>query len=127
MQLREFDLSRDALPIDEIFKKQPELGIPNLRNVLDNAVIERDGELVAYGVVKIFAEGVLIVNRAKTRKREKAEIVLKTINRAIDSCKKMGIEKFIVISNDSGYTKVLEKRFGFKEISGKTLFLELEE
>ena len=126
MKVREFEFARDVAPIDEIFQRQPELGIPSLYNVLDNAIIEKeDGSIAAYGVVKIFAEGVLIMNRDFTRKREKAEVVLKMINRAIESCKAQGIEKFIVISNDDAYTKVLKKRFGFDKMSGETLFLEL--
>jgi len=127
MRVREFEFGRDVAPIDEIFKRQPELGIPSLYNVLDNAIIEKeDGSIAAYGVVKIFAEGVLIMNRDFTRKREKAEVVLKMINRAIESCKTQGIEKFIVISNDDAYTKVLKKHFGFERMSGETLFLELK-
>jgi len=127
MKVREFEFDKDVGPIDAIFQRQPELGIPSLYNVLDNAIIEKeDGSIAAYGVVKIFAEGVLIMNRDFTRKREKAEVVLKMINRAIEACKAQGIEKFIVISNDNAYTKVLKKRFGFERMSGETLFLELD-
>jgi len=125
MRLRDFKMS-DAADIDSIFIRQPELGIPSLKNTADTAVIENgDGKVIAYGVVKLYAEGVLILDHS-IRKREKAESVILMVRRAIDVARKSGLENLYVISNDPNYTNCLKKRFGFKNSSGETLFLELE-
>jgi len=126
MILRDFNIFKDILPIDRIFKKQPELGVPSLRHVIDNCVIEKDEELIAYGVIKFFAEAIMIIDRENTRKREKAEALTKIIERGISSSKNMGIEKLFLISNDENFSKVLMRKYGFRRCSGETLALELE-
>lgn len=127
MRLREFDFATDAMEIDQIFRSQPDIDVPSLRHTYDNAVAENsNGRLLAYGVLKEFAEAVLIINRESTRKREKAAIIKLVISRAIKTCKKNHLEKLIIITEDESYSKVLEKRWGFKEIQGKVLSLEIE-
>ena len=127
MRIRDFDFTIDTSIIDDIFKKQPDLGIPSLKNVVDTAIVENSSEkVVAYGVIKLFAEGVLILDQ-DIRKREKAEAVIRMLKRAIKISRSGGIEQLYVISNDEGYTRCLEKRFGFKKASGQALFLELSD
>ena len=52
---------------------------------------------------------------------------MNSIDLAIKACKDTGIEQLYLISNSDSYTNVLKRKFGFKEASGKTLFLELDD
>src|SRR5215468_5646736 len=123
MEIVDFEYHKHADGVDIIFKSQPDLGIPSLKNVVDNAIIEEDGEVIAYGVIKLYAEGVLILNRSLP-KRERAEAVILMLSKALKVAKKSGLEQLYVTSTDDGYTEVLKNRFGFKEVPGKTLFVE---
>lgn len=126
MKMREFEF-KDAEGIDAIFKAQPSLGVPSLHNVVDNAVITNGNDkVIAYGVLKLFCEGVLILDQS-VRKRERAEAVKILLKRAIRSANAGGVENLYIISSDDNYTNVLKKRFGFKESIGKLLFLELDQ
>lgn len=126
MRLRTFNVN-DIDAITTIFNRQPDLGIPSIKNVADAAIIEdENGKIIAYGVVKLYAEGVLILDK-DVRKRTKSEVVINMIKRAIKAARNSKLEQLFVISNDANYSHCLMKRFGFKKTSGETLFLELED
>jgi hypothetical protein len=126
MKLREFNYEKDVQQIDEIFRRQPDIGVPSLNHVFDNGVVENgDGRSLAYGVVKEFAEAVLIIDR-RIRKREKASAIKLVIPRAINVCRENNLEKLVIITDEEGYINVLKKHYGFKEVGGKVLFLEID-
>lgn len=122
---RKFLIS-DVKEIDRIFRKQSDLGVPSLKNVIANYTFVKSGRIIGYGVIKMYAEAVLILDDS-IRKRDKAESTVHSLNLAVSTCQALGIEQLFVISNSESFTKVLKKKFGFKEASGKTLFLEFED
>jgi len=116
----------DVKQIDRIFKARDDVGVPSLKNVIINSTIvdSETQEIIGYGVVKCYAEAVLILD-PNIRKRVKCSAVATGVNFAIEMCKRKGIEQLFIFSNTDPYTKVLKNKFGFKQASGVTLFLEL--
>lgn len=123
VKLKDFEPS-DIEPINVIFERQPDLGVPNLRNVIVNSTIVKGKEVIGYGVVKMYAEAVLILDQM-VQKRDKGMALIHGLNLAISACSALKIEQLHIISNDENFTKVLQKRFSFKKASGTSLFLEL--
>lgn len=124
--LRKFQMD-DIDSIDEIFNRRgKDIGIPSLKNVIVNSTIVQDNKVIGYGVVKAYAEAVLILDPT-IRKRSKAAAVVNGLDFAIEQCKIAGVEQVFIFSNDKNYTKLLKKHYGFKETSGTTLFIELDE
>ena len=121
---REFKES-DIEGISRIFDKQPEIGVPSLKNVVINTTIENDkGEIIAYGVVKIFAEMVLIMDK-EIPKKSKAHALMEAMKTAILFSKKTGIEMLYAISSNESFTRVLENRWKMKRVPGTLLCLDL--
>ena len=120
--LKEFDWDRDVVPIDRIYKKQFEIGVPSLDNMISNkSIIDNEtGELIGYGVIKLFAEGILILDRS-IPKRKRAKAVDLAVNECIEQAKNAGLEKLYVLSNMPSYVGVLRKRYGFRECTGHSL------
>lgn len=116
----------DILPIDEIFRKQPELGVPSLKYMVVNCTIEdtEKNKVLAYGAVKIFSEAVLIMDKS-LRKRDRAMALMEAMKTAIVYSRDAGVEILYANSNDEGFTKVLENRYKFVRVPGTLLCLDL--
>jgi len=124
--LRDFQFDRDVMRIDDIFQRQPELGVPSLDNVVANASIidEDSGKLVGYGVIKLFAEGVLILDKSISKK-DKAKSIRIAVTDSIEKARTAGLEYLYVVSSMESYTEVLRNHFGFKECNGALLVKDL--
>lgn len=121
--LRETDIAK----IDEIFKKQPNMGVPSARNMVVNGVIEDTDKdkVIAYGVVKLFGEAVLILDK-DIRKRDKAKAIRQVMNIAISFSRDRNLEYLYLISNSGSFSEVLKKKYGFIKCPGELLMLDLE-
>ena len=123
--LRDFKLE-DIQPIDEIFRNQPDHNIPGLKHLIANATITDDNDkVIGYGVVKLFAEGVLLIDK-RIRKRDKALAVKLSVEKAICEAKKHGIEQLYFVTGNSSFADVLRKHWGFKNLKEEVLVLHLE-
>lgn len=116
----------DVIPINNIFERQPELGVPSLNNMIINAVFEDEDthEIIAYGVVKIFAEATLIMDRSKDKKM-KALTLIEAMKTAILYSRDAGVEMLYAISTNEEFTKCLKNRYKFQEVPGTLLCLNL--
>lgn len=117
----------DVIPINDIFERQPELGVPSLKNMIINAVMEDEDthEIIAYGVVKVFAEATLIMDRSKD-KRTKALALMEAMKTAILYSRDAGVEMLYAISTNESFTQCLKNRYKFKEVPGTLLCLNLD-
>lgn len=115
----------DIKAIDDIFKKQPGLGVPSTRNMVVNGIVEKDGKLLAYGVVKLFGEASLIVDN-DISKKDKAKVIREVMNIAILASRGKGLEYLYLISNSDSFSDVLRKSYGFINCPGQLLMLDLE-
>lgn len=124
--VRDFKIE-DVQPIDCIFKRQPSIGVPSLKNLVINATITDDnGKIVGYGAVKIFTEAVLILDKSLS-KQEKAKAVIEAMQTAILFSKDAGVEQLYAIASDPSFAEVLRHRYGFEECPGALLMLDLTE
>ena len=116
----------DITAINKIFKKQPELGIPSLNNLIVNGVVENtdSGQVIAYGAVKLFGEAILILDR-DISKKHKAKAIREVMQIAISFSRGKKLEYLYLISNSESFTKVLRKNYGFKNCPGELLLLDL--
>lgn len=122
---REFRVS-DIPAIDEIYQRQPSLGVPNLQNVIINStLVESDtGKIVGYGVVKVFAEAILILDH-EISKKSKAQAVIEAMHTCLTYCKNFGVEVIYAVASDENFAKVLEKSYLFRRVPGALLCKEL--
>jgi hypothetical protein len=127
IKARGFKLS-DINEISRIHKRQPELGVPSLQKVLVNCTfIDQDqGKVVGYGVLKVFAEAVLIIDKRIT-KASKAIALKEGMEIAIAGCKQRGIEQLYIITSFPGFAGILQKHYSAKKCAGDTLLIELGE
>jgi len=123
LRVRDFRIS-DIEAIDRIHKKQPSLGVPALGNMLANRVIELDGRVIGYAVIKLFAEGVLILDQEE-RKAVRAEVIKEVMDESIGICADAGIEQYYITTSHPGFREILRNRYGFVECPDKFLLLNL--
>lgn len=123
---REFKLS-DIKSIDDIFNRNPSIGVPSLKNVVVNSTLADKTKVIGYGAVKLYAEATLILDKENLRKRERAQALIEAMKLALSSSKAAGLEYLHIVANDDSFSKVLCKHYGFKEVPGKLLVLDLEE
>lgn len=123
-ELRDSDIS----PIDEIFRRQPNIDVPSLENMITNAVIENEktGQILGYGAVKLFAEAILILDK-QLSKRDKAQALVEAMRNAIVFSKDAGLEHLFAVASDPSFARVLENRYKFNRIPGVLLRLNLED
>ncbi len=115
----------DVAGITALHNKQPELGIPSLHNVLVNSTFVNDkGKVVGYGVLKIFAEAVLIVDK-KLGKLSKGKILKDGMEIALNGCKQRDIEQLYIITSFPDFPEILQKHYQAKICPGKTLLIDL--
>jgi len=122
--LREFKLE-DVQQIDDIFKKQPDLGVPSLKHMVANNTIESsNGNVIGYGVIKLFAEGVLILDRSKSKK-DRARAVRLSVEKAIEEAKNNEIEQLYFLTSNTSFADILRNKFGFKTVKEEVLMLNI--
>lgn len=122
---REFRES-DIMPIDEIYNRQPSLGVPSLKNMIINSTLEDEitGKIVGYGVVKIFAEAVLILDK-EIPKQDRAVALTEAMQTCLLFCKDAGVEVLYAVASDENFAKVLEKSYLFHRVPGTLLCKEV--
>lgn len=121
--LRDFYES-DIPGISEIHERQPNLGVPSLDHVFINKTIEQDGKILGYGVVKQFAEAVLILDHSLD-KRTKAEAVKQSMRIAIHGAEMLNLEQLYITTPYEGFSKVIQKHYNFVECPNTFYLLNL--
>jgi hypothetical protein len=116
----------DIGPINDIYNKQSEFGIPSLNNMIINSTAEKDGKVIGYGVVKLFAEAFMILD-PYISKKDKAKAFVEFMQTAILFSKDSGLEQLFVIVNDPSFSTILCKKYLFKRVPGELLMLDLTE
>lgn len=125
MSIKIRDFSDEDIPeIDKIHKKQPELGVPSLRHVLVNKVFEENGRIVGYGVIKIFSEAVLIIDK-DISKVSKGRVLKTGMKIALDTCKKNKLEQLYLITSFPNFANILAKHYKARLCNGSTMLIDL--
>ena len=126
MQFR-YTKKDDLESIDRIWKVHynTSFGLPNLENVIIHGVVEdeTDGKISGFGLVKIFAEGILILDKSLTVRQKVATL------RELMDAQRLGIDRANISQvhafiQDPVFESVLKKHYGYKDTVGKCIVLE---
>ena len=87
--------------------------MPNRKNAIIDAVVEKDGEVIGYGQVKLFAEAMFIIDKdASVRDRVEAlKLLMMEAIRGVDGTKLEDIYCFI---RDPEFASLIAKHFSFE-------------
>lgn len=123
-RLRNFK-SSDIQPIDDIFNSQPEIGVPSLRHVVSNITIEDDdNNVIGYGVIKLFSEGILILDKKKSRKNRALAVKL-AVERAIKVARVNALEQLYFLTSNPSFADILRNKFNFRTVKEEVLMLDI--
>jgi len=120
-------VKRDDLDrIDEIYRQghDEHFSLPDLKNTVTSAVIEIDGQVVGFGVVKVYAEAIAVLDLSKP-KLERIDALESLLHEAFRGCDEAGINQLHVYVQDPMMQRLLCKRFGFKVAEGVALVKEI--
>lgn len=84
--------------------------------------IERDGELMAFGVNRKMLEAVLYCSGSK---RDKATALKILMQAAIDDAKSQGLKRLHAFVDEEFY-KIMHNQFGFEKTANICVYLDLE-
>jgi len=92
-----------------------EFPLPDPRkNAVTSMVIEEDNKIIAFGVVKLFADTSMVMNQSLTD-RKKVAILHQLMTHAIIDTKAYGLEVLNVFSKREDFLEVLKKHYGFAD------------
>ena len=99
-------------------------GIPDRKLIVTDAVVE-NGSIVGYGMVKLFGEALLYLNKDySTFQQSKALRLL--MKQALEHSKLLGLDQLNVGVDDDNFRKLLENHYGFSD-RGTVISLELKD
>lgn len=104
-------IDSDLDTINEL-NEQQHFRLSSLNNKLVDKIAIDDNNPVAYGIVKVLAEAVILVNKnVSLFKRAKA--LQKLLRVAFRACNEENIEQLHVFVRDEHVAQLLEKHYGF--------------
>ncbi len=118
----------DAEQINTLWSKHysNEFGLPTLDNTIIRRVIEVEGKIVAYGFAKLFAEATLVLDQSHPRTL-KVQALQALMFDAIRGCKEHNLSQLHAIVKDRPqYVNLLKKHYGFKDVDGTMLVMEMD-
>jgi hypothetical protein len=118
--------AEDLDKIDEVYKSghDCQFTLPDLANEITSAVIVKDRKVIAFGVVKSFAEAIAILDLRES-KVDRLQSMEMLMLEAVRGCVESGIEQLHVFVQDESLAKLLEKHYEFKPVKGIALVKEL--
>lgn len=113
----------DVKDIDRIWREHhsESFGIPSLKSCIMKGTVRSEEKLVAFGMVNLFAELILVMDPGMSlRKRIEAMNIL--LKRSME----VELDQVHCFVDNPDLADILKKHFGFKEIKGTGLVLNLE-
>lgn len=112
MKIRTYS-PEDFEKVSEIYEKywKGKLEVPDQAGRLTEAIVENDkGEIVTYGMMKLWAEVMMIMDSSQP-KRDKVEALRLLMLTAEMTASKQNLEAFHIFTNNESYAEVLQKHF----------------
>jgi hypothetical protein len=125
---RDYDIKRDAEIVDKLWRQHysNEFGLSSLDHTIIRRVVEVDDKLVAYGFAKLNPEATMILDQNEPRKL-KVQALRALMFDAIRGCREHKLSQLhAVIKDRPQYEKLLRKHYGFRDIDGTMLVMEIE-
>lgn len=116
---------RDVDRIQDLCRKYRNSGfeLPEPRNIFADAVVEHEGIVIAYGVLKMLAEAVLILDHSLSPK-DRGEALTLLIQEAVKESSKKGLLEVQAVCEPK-FAKVMKKHYGFQKLDGETIVLDI--
>lgn len=125
MEIREPSIE-DLRKVDAIYERDhaEKFKRPSVKLRLGHLIAEEDGKILGYGIVNVFMEATVILNKKESvRNRLRAMDIL--LNKAVDSATKVGVEQLFIQTDEPAWGLSLKKRYGFSDAKKVVLVLEL--
>lgn len=113
--------------IDSVWRESrhaEHFGLPSLHNNITSAVVEDEKGFIGFGIVKIYAEAVAVLDLSKP-KIDRLNALELLLREAFRACEEAKIEHLHVYVHDPGMQRVLIKRFDFRPATGVALVKEI--
>lgn len=120
-------LKRDDVErVDEIYRQghDEHFSLPGLKNQITSAVVEIGNKVVGFGIVKIHAEAIMVLDLTQS-KVDRVDALEALLHEAHRACEEFGTEHLHVYVQDPMLQRMLMKRFGFKIATGVALVKEI--
>lgn len=114
----------DFKQIFELYRQNPTYEFNPRCGVLDDAVVTKDGKVIAYGMTKAFVEAVLVLDQ-NALKIEKSKALSALMNLAIATTRVRGISDLYTFTKDEKFSNLLKEQFEFTGIMTIPLVKEL--
>lgn len=101
-----------------------EYNLPNLERTLTNAVVADGNTVVGFGLVKLWAEAIMVLDKGNTTRNKPLAFDM-LMQHALKASKHYKIDKLYAVVADPKFQAVMEKHFDFKPISDTVLVKEI--
>jgi hypothetical protein len=114
LRIRAFKDS-DLEDVDRIWRTHyaNDFSLPNRNNLIIDAIIENDGKVIAYGQVRVFAEGMLVLDKNEG-KRAKVEALKLLMLEAFRGTSVANLEGMYCFIKDPEFATLMSKQFSFE-------------
>lgn len=112
----------DDIPeIQDIASINPSNPLPD--KFVEAAVIEKDKEVISFGVVRYILEALLYTDGSD---RDKVESLKQLIRQAKTDAISHNADSLYVFAQDEEFANILEKHFGFRKLTSIPMILEMK-
>lgn len=117
----------DLERIDEIYRKfyADDYGLPSLDHTIGNGVIERSGEIIAFGMVRLFPEAIIVTDQDAVL-RDRVGAIKLLLEEAGKCCSARKYEELVAKTLDSKFYSFL-LNLGFRPLPGESLIIEVKD
>lgn len=117
----------DVDEIDRIWKTfySNEFSLPDLSNTIIHGVVETDKGITGFGMVKLMAEGLLILDQSVSDKVKMATLKELMIAQRV-GVSKTNLTQIHAFVQDPRFANILKKHYGYTDAVGKALVLEVD-
>ena len=126
MIVRQYNPRLDAIPIHEVWKKHhdTDFSIPAVENILTAPIVYNDDRLVAFGMVKLFAEAIMVMD-LDSNKRDRVNAMKILLMEAFKACNAANIEQLHLSVTNPDFAEMLKKHYDFRTCEGEILVVEV--
>lgn len=116
------DLEAISTIYEQYYRGEYEL--PNLDRTLTNAVVEVNGQITGFGLVKLWSEAVMVLDKSRSV-RVKVNTFDALMNHALKASQHYKMDKIYAVVADPRFQGIMEKHFDFKPIENTVLEREI--
>jgi hypothetical protein len=117
-----YDRRGDIEAIDRIWRQHyyGQFGLPTTENKIISGVVDSGEGIRGFGIVKLFAEGLFVIDQSMSL-RDKIKTIELLLEAQQIGCSNSGIEQSHAFVRDANFAKILKKHFGYKDTIGECL------